>query len=408
MPTPSGAGRPGQSRGSRRDRPALVRRRRRTHPRRDRRTRPRPGDRRRPTPSQPPGHAALVGPCPRSRRRREAFAWGDRSWRTSSPWPNGTADTRRRARPRVPPCCAPAHPYLQRSGRGGRAGGPRRAALAGGAAARRRGRRGVRAGRPRGTALLTGREGEALALNDQALAIWRRLGVLLDPALPQQPGDAARKPSAVRRVRRGPAAKPRSTRGSWATRTGGRHLQPPRQPVRAHRSARRDRTAPRSLAIGGDRQGDRPALRALQHRVRPPHARRTGRRAYRTSRRACASWAATATGTASHRPGSAWCGPCAAAAPGTGRARVRTAAPRGRPAPTATPAASPATSRACCCGSGDEPKRRTSSGRRRSTRWTGRTRGRGGGTAGTGGRVGRVPAGELITSRPRSTPPPPS
>ncbi|PIB05363.1 hypothetical protein B1C81_28985 [Streptomyces sp. HG99] len=71
-------------------------------------------------------------------------------------------------------------------------------------------------------------------------------------------------------------------------------------------------------------------------------------RPYRTSRRACASLAPTATGTASRRPGSASCGRCAGWASGSAPRANATCCCAGPTAgPTVTPEDSPATSEGC-------------------------------------------------------------
>lgn len=105
-------------------------------------------DRRRPTAAQPPEHAAHVLAIPPFTSSEKAFAWGSRSWRTSWPWPNGTRTPPTSAPPPMsPPCCGCSPlPPAQRPGR--RDGDPRPGRAHAGAAARRRGGRGVRPGRP--------------------------------------------------------------------------------------------------------------------------------------------------------------------------------------------------------------------------------------------------------------------
>ncbi|MFF4555460.1 BTAD domain-containing putative transcriptional regulator [Streptomyces sp. NPDC001422] len=131
-------------------------------------------DRSRPTASQPAGHAADVGSAPAFRSAREAFAWGD------SELANAVALAERYARtsPYVPLLARMLNPYVQRSGHVAELERLQRAALEG---ARLLGDEAAEAyalGDLGGLHFMTGRAGEALALNDEALAIWRRLGVL--------------------------------------------------------------------------------------------------------------------------------------------------------------------------------------------------------------------------------------
>lgn len=131
-------------------------------------------DRSRPTSSQPAGHAADLAATPAFRSAREAFAWGD------SELANAVALAERYAHtsPYVPLLARMLHPYVQRSGHVAELERLQRAALAG---ARLLGDEAAEAyalGDLGGLHFMTGRASEALALNDEALAIWRRLGVL--------------------------------------------------------------------------------------------------------------------------------------------------------------------------------------------------------------------------------------
>ncbi|MEU8787793.1 BTAD domain-containing putative transcriptional regulator [Streptomyces sp. NPDC048643] len=131
-------------------------------------------DRSRPTASQPAGHTADVAATPAFRSAREAFAWGD------SELANAVALAERYARtsPYVPLLARMLNPYVQRSGHVAELERLQRAALEG---ARLLGDDAAEAyalGDLGGLHFMTGRAGEALALNDEALAIWRRLGVL--------------------------------------------------------------------------------------------------------------------------------------------------------------------------------------------------------------------------------------
>ncbi|MFE1286269.1 BTAD domain-containing putative transcriptional regulator [Streptomyces sp. NPDC058751] len=131
-------------------------------------------DRSRPTASQPAGHAADVAATPPFRCRREAFAWGD------TELANVVALAERYAHdsPYFPLLARLLNPYVQRSGRVAELEVLQRAALD---AARLLGDEAAEAyalGDLGGLHFMTGRVGEALALNDEALGIWRRLGVL--------------------------------------------------------------------------------------------------------------------------------------------------------------------------------------------------------------------------------------
>ncbi|MER5470355.1 tetratricopeptide repeat protein [Streptomyces sp. NPDC002685] len=131
-------------------------------------------DRSRPTASQPAGHAADVAATPPFCSAREAFAWGD----TELANVVALAERYAQTSPYVPLLARMLHPYVQRSGRVAELEVLQRAALD---AARLLGDRAAEAcalGDLGGLHFVTGRVGEALALNDEALAIWRRLGVL--------------------------------------------------------------------------------------------------------------------------------------------------------------------------------------------------------------------------------------
>ena len=138
-------------------------------------------DRRRPTAAQPPEHAAHVAATPHFASAEAAFAWGD------TELPNIVTLVERHAGD-------PAHdhrtaayvstlirllfPYVHRSGRVAEMEVLGSAALD---AARRLGDPAAEAcalGDLAGLHFLTGRQGDALALNDRALEIWRRLGVV--------------------------------------------------------------------------------------------------------------------------------------------------------------------------------------------------------------------------------------
>ncbi|MFD9329019.1 BTAD domain-containing putative transcriptional regulator [Streptomyces sp. NPDC060065] len=131
-------------------------------------------DRSRPTASQPPSHAADVAATQPFGSAKETFAWGDLELE------NVVALVERYAQvcSYVPVLVRLLHPYAQRSGRVAESEVLQRSALG---AARRLGDEAAEAyalGDLAGLHFMTGRAGEALALNDEALAIWRRLGVL--------------------------------------------------------------------------------------------------------------------------------------------------------------------------------------------------------------------------------------
>uniref|UniRef100_UPI000527A144 tetratricopeptide repeat protein n=1 Tax=Streptomyces sp. NRRL F-525 TaxID=1463861 RepID=UPI000527A144 len=133
-------------------------------------------DRRRPTAAQLPGHATEVAattpfPCP-----EDAFAWGDLELENVVTLVNryrDTPDLRRTAH--LSTLVRLLFPYVLRSGRAAETEVLGRAALG---AARRLGDAAAEAyalGDLAGLHFLTGRQNEALVLNDQALAIWWRL-----------------------------------------------------------------------------------------------------------------------------------------------------------------------------------------------------------------------------------------
>lgn len=131
-------------------------------------------DRGRPTASQPATHTADVAAALPFASAKEAFAWGDLELE------NVVALVERYAQvcSYIPVLVRLLHPYAQRSGRVAESEVLQRAALC---AARRLGDEAAEAyalGDLAGLHFMTGRAGEALALNDEALAIWRRLGVL--------------------------------------------------------------------------------------------------------------------------------------------------------------------------------------------------------------------------------------
>ncbi|MFE2096228.1 BTAD domain-containing putative transcriptional regulator [Streptomyces sp. NPDC059468] len=136
-------------------------------------------DRLRPTSAQPPEHAADVADLGTFESAERAFAWGDVELE------NIVALVERNAGPGG--ACRDAHlstlvrlffPYVQRSGRVAEMEVLGRAALG---AARRLGDEAAEAyalGDLAGLHFLTGRQNDALALTDQALVIWRRLGTV--------------------------------------------------------------------------------------------------------------------------------------------------------------------------------------------------------------------------------------
>ncbi|MCZ1001262.1 tetratricopeptide repeat protein [Streptomyces mirabilis] len=131
-------------------------------------------DRSRPTAAQPAAHTVDAAATPPFCTARDAFAWGDLELENVVALVERYANTSAY----VPVLVRLLNPYLQRSGRVPESEVLLRAALG---AARRLGDEAAQAyalGDLAGLHFMTGRAGEALTLNDEALAIWRRLGVL--------------------------------------------------------------------------------------------------------------------------------------------------------------------------------------------------------------------------------------
>ncbi|MER6958948.1 BTAD domain-containing putative transcriptional regulator [Streptomyces sp. NPDC000618] len=135
-------------------------------------------DRRRPTAAQPPAHAAHVTDVPPFPGPEEAFAWGDTELENIVALVEGgstTGDEEAATAALVSTLLRLLFPYLQRRGRVAEMEVLGRTALR---AARRLGDAAAEAyalGDLAGLHFLTGRQQDALALNDRALAIWRRL-----------------------------------------------------------------------------------------------------------------------------------------------------------------------------------------------------------------------------------------
>ncbi|MGW2641790.1 BTAD domain-containing putative transcriptional regulator [Streptomyces sp. NPDC001348] len=134
-------------------------------------------DRRRPTAAQPPAHTADVRAVASFGSAEEAFAWGDRELANIVALAERYAETSDdRQAAHLSALVRLFFPYVQRSGRVAEMEVLGRAALG---AARRLGDEAAEAyalGDLAGLHFLTGRQGEALALTDRALTIWRRLG----------------------------------------------------------------------------------------------------------------------------------------------------------------------------------------------------------------------------------------
>ncbi|MGW3633732.1 BTAD domain-containing putative transcriptional regulator [Streptomyces sp. NPDC005122] len=131
-------------------------------------------DRSRPTATQPAVHAEDAAVTPPFRCAKDAFVWGDLELENVMTLVARYAEVSAY----VPVLVRLLNPYLQRSGRVAEAEVLLRTALG---AARRLGDEAAQAyalGDLAGLHFMTGRAGEALTLNDEALAIWRRLGVL--------------------------------------------------------------------------------------------------------------------------------------------------------------------------------------------------------------------------------------
>ncbi|MEU3613160.1 BTAD domain-containing putative transcriptional regulator [Streptomyces sp. NPDC006872] len=135
-------------------------------------------DRRRPTADQPPAHGAHVTEVPPFAGPEEAFAWGDTELENIVALVEGgstTGDEEAATTALVSTLLRLLFPYLQRRGRVAEMDVLGRTALR---AARRLGDAAAEAyalGDLAGLHFLTGRQQDALALNDRALAIWRRL-----------------------------------------------------------------------------------------------------------------------------------------------------------------------------------------------------------------------------------------
>ncbi|WP_333775441.1 tetratricopeptide repeat protein, partial [Streptomyces sp. IBSBF 3136] len=133
-------------------------------------------DRRRPTAAHPPGHAAEVVALGAFESAEVAFAWGDGELENIVALVERNAeDTDERRAAHLSLLVRLFFPYVQRSGRVAEMEVLGRAALG---AARRLGDAAAEAyalGDLSGLHFLTGRQNDALALTDQALAIWRRL-----------------------------------------------------------------------------------------------------------------------------------------------------------------------------------------------------------------------------------------
>jgi tetratricopeptide (TPR) repeat protein len=134
-------------------------------------------DRRRPTAAQPPEHAAHVLAIPPFPSSDKAFAWGESELENIVVLAERHTDTPdERTAAHVSTLLRLLSPFLQRSGRVAETEVLGRAALT---VARRLGDEAAEAcalGDLAGLHFLTGRHSEALALNDHALVIWRRLG----------------------------------------------------------------------------------------------------------------------------------------------------------------------------------------------------------------------------------------
>ncbi|MEV6053345.1 BTAD domain-containing putative transcriptional regulator [Streptomyces sp. NPDC052107] len=136
-------------------------------------------DRRRPTSTQPPEHAADVAALTSFESAEQAFGWGEVELENVVALVSrnaGTSDPRRAAH--LSTLARLLFPYVQRGGRVAEMEVLGRAALG---AARRLGDAAAEAyalGDLAGLHFLTGRQKDALALTDQCLEIWRRLGVV--------------------------------------------------------------------------------------------------------------------------------------------------------------------------------------------------------------------------------------
>ncbi|MGY4925815.1 BTAD domain-containing putative transcriptional regulator [Streptomyces sp. 900105755] len=137
------------------------------------------GDRRRPTTAQPPEHQQYAAALPSFRCAEHAFAWGDTELENIVALVERYADTAdARISAYLSTLVRLLYPYVLRSGRVAEMEVLGTAALA---AARRLGDEPAEAyalGDLAGLRFLTGRQREALALTDGALALWRRLGMV--------------------------------------------------------------------------------------------------------------------------------------------------------------------------------------------------------------------------------------
>ncbi|MFD8307932.1 BTAD domain-containing putative transcriptional regulator [Streptomyces sp. NPDC059690] len=137
-------------------------------------------DRRRPTAAQPTDHATEIDALPPFESGEQAFAWGDMELENVvtlvERYADASTDADHRLIARVSCLIRLLFPYVQRSGRVAEMEFLGRTALR---LARRLGDEAAEAyalGDLGGVHFLTGRQSEALALNDRALTIWRRLG----------------------------------------------------------------------------------------------------------------------------------------------------------------------------------------------------------------------------------------
>lgn len=134
-------------------------------------------DRRRPTAAQPPEHPEHVAAIPPFTRPEDAFAWGDSELENVVALVERYAeDTDDRTGAHLSALVRLLFPYVQRSGRLAEMEVFGRAGLG---VARRLGDEAAEAyalGDLAGLRFLSGRQGDALDLNDRALEIWRRLG----------------------------------------------------------------------------------------------------------------------------------------------------------------------------------------------------------------------------------------
>ncbi|MGY5059227.1 BTAD domain-containing putative transcriptional regulator [Streptomyces sp. 900105755] len=137
------------------------------------------GDRRRPTTAQPPEHQQYAAALPSFECAEQAFAWGDTELENIVALVERYADTAdARISAYLSTLVRLLYPYVLRSGRVAEMEVLGTAALA---AARRLGDEPAEAyalGDLAGLRFLTGRQREALALTDGALALWRRLGMV--------------------------------------------------------------------------------------------------------------------------------------------------------------------------------------------------------------------------------------